>query len=240
MFCRKCGENIPEDSAFCVRCGVAVIASSSPMDSTTGIVSDATATLEPKILSNPSGNAINVSVSPTQGSLLYRSRTRVIKKFALLSVMALLFSGYLIFSFAPSEGYNIEYSTFSFVGFGIGLTLVLLPAILAAYSDHPRFVWVMLVNIFFSWTIIFWIIALIWSVRGRKSRFAETCQDLSGDTESPALPSSRFSELLSVDLSGRWYIRLLKVVIAVIGAVLLVAVIFFLYGLIRGVLGTLP
>jgi len=54
--------------------------------------------------------------------------------------------------------------------FFIGVGLVLLPSILAAYSDHPKFVWVMLVNIFFSWTVIFWIVSLMWALKGWGNR----------------------------------------------------------------------
>jgi Superinfection immunity protein len=94
----------------------------------------------------------------------------VIEKFVLLSIAALLFTAYLVFSYAPSHGFTVHYDPLSFIGFLIGVGLVLLPSILAAYSDHPKFVWVMLVNIFFSWTIIFWIVSLIWALKGWGNR----------------------------------------------------------------------
>jgi len=103
-------------------------------------------------------------------ALAKKEGTKVIGKFALLSVAALFFSGYLILLYAPSKGFNFQYTPVSLISFAIGLALLLLPSILAAYSDHPKFVWVMLVNIFFSWTLIFWIVALIWSLRGWKDR----------------------------------------------------------------------
>jgi hypothetical protein len=91
----------------------------------------------------------------------------VIDKFVLLSIVAVFFTGYLVFSYAPNHGLTVHYyNPFFFIGVG----LVLLPSILAAYSDHPKFVWVMLVNIFFSWTIIFWIVSLIWALKGWGNR----------------------------------------------------------------------
>ena len=123
-------------------------------------------------------------------ALAKKEGTKVIDKFALLSVAALFFSGYLIFSYAPSKGFNFQYTPVSLIGFAIGLALVLLPSILAAYSDHPKFVWVMLVNIFFSWTIIFWIVALIWSLRGWKDRHTIARQGLSAPSEASRIKSS--------------------------------------------------
>jgi hypothetical protein len=172
-------------------------------------------------------------------ALAKKEGTKVIEKFALLSVAALFFSGYLILSYAPSKGFNFQYTPVSLIGFAIGLALVLLPSILAAYSDHPKFVWVMLVNIFFSWTIIFWIVALIWSLRGWKDRHTIARQGLSAPSELSASSRSRFRDVLRIDLSGRWYVRLLKVCIAVIGAFLLVLLIFFLYGFVKGALGAI-
>jgi hypothetical protein len=172
-------------------------------------------------------------------ALAKKEGRKVIEKFALLSVAALFFSGYLIFSYAPSKGFNFQYTPVSLIGFAIGLALVLLPSILAAYSDHPKFVWVMLVNIFFSWTIIFWIVALIWSRRGWKDRHTIARHGLSAPSELSASSRSRFRDVLRIDLSGRWYVRLLKVCIAVIGAFLLVLLIFFLYGFVKGALGAI-
>jgi hypothetical protein len=125
-------------------------------------------------------------------ALAKKERTKVIEKFALLSVAALFYSGYLIFLYAPSKGFNFQYTPVSLIGFAIGLALVLLPSTLAAYSDHPKFVWVMLVNIFFSWTIIFWIVALIWSLRGWKDRHIIARQGLSAPSE----------------LSARWSVKI--------------------------------
>jgi hypothetical protein len=172
-------------------------------------------------------------------ALAKKKGSKVVEKFSLLSVAALFFSGYLIFSYAPSKGFRLQYTAVSLIGFAVGLALVLLPSILAAYSDHPKFVWVMLVNIFFSWTIIFWIVALIWSLRGWKDRHTIARQGSSARSELSVSSRSRFRDVLRVDLSGRWYIRLLKVCIAAIGAFLLVALIFFLYGLAKGVLGAI-
>jgi hypothetical protein len=173
------------------------------------------------------------------GALAKKEGTKVIEKFALLSVAALFFSGYLIFLYAPSKGFNFQYTPVSLIGFAIGLALVLLPSILAAYSNHTKFVWVMLVNIFFSWTIIFWIVALIWSLTGWKDRHAIARQGLSAPSELSASSRSRFRDVLRIDLGGRWYVRLLKVCIAVIGAYLLVLLIFILYGFVKGVLGAI-
>jgi hypothetical protein len=53
-----------------------------------------------------------------------------------------------------------------------------------------------------------------------------------------ALSFLAVKDILKIDMGGKWYVRILKVCIAIIGAILLVAVLFFLYGFIRGVVFT--
>jgi hypothetical protein len=43
-------------------------------------------------------------------------------------------------------------------------------------------------------------------------------------------------DVLKLDLSGKWYVRVLKVCITIVGAWLLVALLFFLYGFLKGVI----
>jgi hypothetical protein len=41
-------------------------------------------------------------------------------------------------------------------------------------------------------------------------------------------------DVFKIDLGGKWYIRVLKVCIALVGAWVLVALVFFVYGFLKG------
>jgi hypothetical protein len=43
-------------------------------------------------------------------------------------------------------------------------------------------------------------------------------------------------DVLRLDLGGRWYVRVLKVCIALVGSLVLLAVVFFVYGFVYGFL----
>lgn len=44
------------------------------------------------------------------------------------------------------------------------LALHFLPAIIAGVRHARHFGWILVINIFLSWTVVGWIIALIWSI----------------------------------------------------------------------------
>jgi len=47
--------------------------------------------------------------------------------------------------------------------FVIGLTLYLLPFLVAKYRKHPDSIAILLLNCLLGWTGIAWVVALIWS-----------------------------------------------------------------------------
>jgi hypothetical protein len=47
------------------------------------------------------------------------------------------------------------------------LAIHFLPAIIAASRHAQNFGWILLVNLLLSWTVIGWIVALIWSICDR-------------------------------------------------------------------------
>jgi hypothetical protein len=44
------------------------------------------------------------------------------------------------------------------------LVMYLVPFILAAARDHPKFVHITLLNLFLGWTVVGWFAALLWAV----------------------------------------------------------------------------
>lgn len=50
----------------------------------------------------------------------------------------------------------------------IAFSIYLLPAILATWKRHPNVVIIWLINVFLGWTLIGWIVALIWSLKAHK------------------------------------------------------------------------
>jgi hypothetical protein len=47
------------------------------------------------------------------------------------------------------------------------------------------------------------------------------------------LPLLAVKNIFKIDLGGKWYVRVLKVCIAIVGAWLLVAILFFLFGFVK-------
>lgn len=56
----------------------------------------------------------------------------------------------------------------SFALFAAGVVLYFLPTILAIHKKNPSALWIFLVNVFFGWSVIGWILALIWAFDGYK------------------------------------------------------------------------
>jgi hypothetical protein len=48
-------------------------------------------------------------------------------------------------------------------GLAFSLALLFLPALVAKFRRHPNTAAIFLVNLFFGWTFIGWVIALIWA-----------------------------------------------------------------------------
>jgi T4 superinfection immunity protein len=49
------------------------------------------------------------------------------------------------------------------VGFTFALALLFLPTLVAKFRNHPNTLPIFLVNLFFGWTFIGWVISLIWA-----------------------------------------------------------------------------
>lgn len=47
------------------------------------------------------------------------------------------------------------------------LAIHFLPTIIAAVRHAHNFVWIFLVNLFLSWTVLGWILALVWALSAR-------------------------------------------------------------------------
>jgi hypothetical protein len=69
VFCRKCGANMPEDSQFCVRCGLAVIVPSVIGAAPGGTANGVATALEPDALERASGQPIGSLSSPASTTM---------------------------------------------------------------------------------------------------------------------------------------------------------------------------
>jgi hypothetical protein len=49
------------------------------------------------------------------------------------------------------------------VGFAFALALLFLPTLVARSRNHPNSLPIFLVNLFFGWTFVGWMVALIWA-----------------------------------------------------------------------------
>jgi hypothetical protein len=66
-------------------------------------------------------------------------------------------------------GFPFNWSPFISFPFGIiGLGLYFLPTIIAAVRHTDHLLAIVLINIFAGWTFIGWVVALVWSLVGKK------------------------------------------------------------------------
>lgn len=47
---------------------------------------------------------------------------------------------------------------------GFALIFYFAPAVVAMYRKHPHGLWIFLLNLFFGWSVIGWLIALLWAL----------------------------------------------------------------------------
>jgi hypothetical protein len=96
--------------------------------------------------------------------------------FFLLSIAAIIKAVSLII---PAQ----ELILYAYLALVVGafLTLYELPAIVAYRKKHPRFLAILCLNILLGWTIIGWIVALVWACTGNcvhNSTLSPTIQSL--------------------------------------------------------------
>lgn len=81
----------------------------------------------------------------------------------------------------------------------LGLILYFAPTIVAAYKKHEHTLWIFLVNLFFGWSVIGWLAALLWAldfdkvimdfIEYRKEKAAKVNQNCSCSNSAKEQPS---------------------------------------------------
>ncbi len=91
-------------------------------------------------------------------------RKKVLGFFALLALLALTLTSCIPgpWHMPGMFGFGMSILTLPFAL--IGLALYFLPTIIAAARRAKNLVVILLVNIFAGWTVIGWIVALVWSI----------------------------------------------------------------------------
>lgn len=86
------------------------------------------------------------------------------------------------------------FAMFLFLPFGLlGIVLYFLPTILAASRHHPSLVGIFLLNLLLGWSVIGWVIALVWSLSRPPVVIVNTgygAPGVSGPGYSPAPPAA--------------------------------------------------
>ena len=82
-----------------------------------------------------------------------------------------------------------DYSGISFAGFlmiGLGIVAYFIPGIIAATRRHRKATYIFLVNLFFGWSVLGWIFALVWALRANVAPKAVAVPPPLPTTPSPA------------------------------------------------------
>jgi len=69
----------------------------------------------------------------------------------IIAILALIFLGIIIGLFI-----NVFW-------LGFALVFYFVPTIIAAYRKHPQTLWIFLINLFFGWTFVGWLIPALWA-----------------------------------------------------------------------------
>lgn len=56
------------------------------------------------------------------------------------------------------------------LGLALSLVFYFVPLMIAFYRDHERYTTIFLLNLFLGWTIVVWVICLIWAVFGQSRK----------------------------------------------------------------------
>ncbi|MBK1696435.1 superinfection immunity protein [Rhodovibrio salinarum] len=65
------------------------------------------------------------------------------------------------------------------------VVLYFVPLTLAVWRGHPKAMAILAINIAFGWTVVGWVIALVWSMTGPNYRYAPKTQYQQNDGEHP-------------------------------------------------------
>ena len=53
---------------------------------------------------------------------------------------------------------------FGWLVIGIAMSIYFLPAIVAGFRNHPNTAGIIILNFFLGWTLVGWVVAMVWSV----------------------------------------------------------------------------
>lgn len=118
-----------------------------------------------EILANPPDAPETANPSPVEAG---KTREDHIIRWMTIGI-ALLLILIAVYVFAMRPGLLADLFQF-FIGM-LGLAIYFLPAINAHDRSHHQFTPILLVNLFFGWTILGWILALIWSTSAIRKDF---------------------------------------------------------------------
>ena len=83
------------------------------------------------------------------------------------------------------------------VGFAFALALLFLPTLVAKSRNHPNMLPIFLVNLFFGWTFIGWVISFVWACTrpARPVLYAPVYPVVMASSRPPAVANSAVSIL---------------------------------------------
>ena len=91
------------------------------------------------------------------------------------------------------------------VGIAFSLALLFLPTLVARSRNHPNVLPIFLVNLFFGWTFVGWLVALVWScTRSAPVVYAPVYPAVIGSPHRRAVATSAATILSPPSLDRRW------------------------------------
>lgn len=74
-----------------------------------------------------------------------------------------------------SEGTIVEVVYGGYLlGLGLSLVFYCLPLMIAFYRSHERYTTIFLLNLFLGWTMVVWVVCLVWALFGAPSKRADS------------------------------------------------------------------
>lgn len=90
--------------------------------------------------------------------------------FILSAIFSIAITNFVIVNKPFNFGTNVVlasiilYSFLIFIGTALGLTVYILPGIIAAWRSHEDFKPIIIINLLAAWTVLFWVIPFLWSM----------------------------------------------------------------------------